>query len=93
LRLSVKEINLIKYQVNCIFGEAIIYLFGSRTDDTKNGGDIDLYIRPKIKDALFQKKVRIKTLLEDILYKPVDIIVAKNSDRLIEKEAVKGIVL
>jgi len=93
LRLSVKEIKLIKYQVHCIFGEAIIYLFGSRTDDTKNGGDIDLYIRPKMKDALFQKKVRIKTLLEDILYKPVDIIVAKNSDRLIEKEALQGIIL
>ena len=42
-------------------------------------------------DKLFRKK--IKTLLEDILYKPVDIVIAKNSNRLIEQEALKGIIL
>jgi len=91
LRLSNKEIELIKNKVQLVFGEALIYLFGSRTDESKKGGDIDLYIIAKIQKDLFRKKIRIKTLLEDVLYKPVDIIVSTDKKRLIEKEARKGI--
>ena len=39
----------------------------------------------------FKKKMKIKTVLEDLLYKPVDIVLAKNKERLIEQEAMKGI--
>ena len=93
MRLSAKEIELIKTNVKMIFGESIVYLFGSRVDDTKRGGDIDLYIVPNTNDNLFKKKIKIKTILEDLLYKPVDIVVAKDKDRLIEKEAMKGIII
>ena len=93
MRLSTKEINIIKNKVKIIFGESLIYLFGSRVDDTKKGGDIDLYIVSKIKDNLFKKKQKLKIILEDVLYKPVDIIVPVNKDRLIEKEAMMGVIL
>ncbi len=93
MRLSIKEINLIKDKVKNIFGETIIYLFGSRVDDTKRGGDIDLYIIPKIKDNLFKKKIKLKTVLEDVLFKPVDIVVSKDKNRSIEIEAIKGIII
>jgi len=93
LRLSIKEIELIKNRVKTIFGEASIYLFGSRIYDTKQGGDIDLYIIPKTNDDLFKKKIRIKTILEDLLFKPVDIVLFKDKNRLIEIEAIKGIQL
>lgn len=93
MRLLKKEIELIKKNVYSIFGNSVIYLFGSRVDDTKKGGDIDLYIIPDKKDNLFQKKIKIKFMLEDTLYKPVDIIVAKDKNKEIEKEALKGMVL
>jgi len=93
LRLSTKEINLIKNKVKTIFGETIIYLFGSRIDDSKTGGDVDLYIIPKTNDNMFKKKIKIKTILEDILFKPVDVIIAKDKNRLIEIEAMKGLKL
>ena len=93
MRLSIKEIDIIKNKVKTIFGDTIIYLFGSRIDDTKKGGDIDLYIIPKINDDLFKKKIKIKTILEDILYKPVDIVLSKDKTRLIEIEAMKGIII
>jgi predicted nucleotidyltransferase len=93
LRLSTNEINLIKNKVTTIFGEAVVYLFGSRLDDMRKGGDIDLYIIPSVKNNLFQKKIKIKTILEDILYKPVDIVLSKDKNRLIELEAIKGVIL
>ena len=93
MRLSNKEVEIIRDKINIVFGKAVVYLFGSRVDDTKHGGDIDLYIVPEVYDNIFQKKMRIKTVLEDLLYKPVDIVLAKNDERLIEQEAMKGIKL
>jgi predicted nucleotidyltransferase len=93
LRLSIKEIDIIKNKVKTIFGETIIYLFGSRVDDDKRGGDIDLYIISKTKNNLFKKKIKLKTVLEDLLFKPVDIVISKDKNRLIEKEAIRGIKL
>ncbi len=93
MRLSEKEIKIIKHKIQSIFGETVIYLFGSRVNDAKQGGDIDLYIVPKHNENLFKKKIKIKTILEDILYKPVDIVIAKDRNRLIEREAIRGVIL
>ena len=93
MRLNNKERNIIKKQVYEIFGDSKIILFGSRIEDKKSGGDIDLFIIPAKKENLFEKKILLKTILQDLLYKPVDIVVAKDKNRLIEKEAHKGIEL
>jgi len=45
MRISSKEIYSIQNTAKQLLGEHIsIWLFGSRTDDAKKGGDIDLYI-------------------------------------------------
>lgn len=45
MRLSDSEIKIIKEVASEVWGDKIVvYLFGSRTDDAKKGGDIDLYI-------------------------------------------------
>jgi len=56
LRISSSESRIIKEKTLEIFGSsASVFLFGSRTDDTKKGGDIDLFIETdEIKD--FVKK-------------------------------------
>jgi len=45
MRLSKSEINIIKSVACEVWGaKTTIYLFGSRTDDSKKGGDIDLFV-------------------------------------------------
>jgi len=90
VRLTNEEIKLIKKLANEIFGDCDIYIFGSRLKD-KQGGDIDIYIIPKDKSNLFKKKIKLASKLENILYKPVDIIVSRNKSRAIEREAIKGV--
>ena len=42
MRLSRKEIEIILNVAQKIYGTSVkVYLFGSRTDDSKKGGDID----------------------------------------------------
>lgn len=47
MRLSNTEVNTIKTAVFELDLHAHIFLFGSRVDDSKRGGDIDLLIESK----------------------------------------------
>lgn len=45
MRLTQHQIEAIKQATEETFGaDANVWLFGSRVDDTKRGGDIDLYV-------------------------------------------------
>ncbi|MDD2723478.1 MAG: nucleotidyltransferase domain-containing protein [Methylovulum sp.] len=44
MRLASNKIDHLKTAIKAIMPTAKIYLFGSRVDDTKKGGDIDLLI-------------------------------------------------
>jgi predicted nucleotidyltransferase len=70
-----------------------VYLFGSRVDDNKKGGDIDLYIIPEHKnnaEQLYHKKIKFLVALQlAIGEQKVDVILAKDKNRPIEKEAIR----
>lgn len=90
MRLTKEEIKLIKQAFFEIFGDGKIYLFGSRVDDTKRGGDIDLYVNPKNRDELRKKKIKFLVKLDEYIgEQKIDVVVAKDENRLIEKEALK----
>ena len=58
MRITEPEINNLKQSVLYFDKNAKLYLFGSRTDDSKKGGDIDIAI---ISDAIgLKEKVKIK---------------------------------
>ncbi len=44
MRLSKEEVSLLKEKLRMLSSTAKLYLFGSRIDDTKKGGDIDLLV-------------------------------------------------
>ena len=56
MRLYKEQIQLLKNKLYSLSKDAKIYLFGSRVDDTKKGGDIDLLI---ISDKLTKKDIRL----------------------------------
>ena len=47
MRLTQKEVILLKEKLTLLSREAKLYLFGSRVDDSKRGGDIDLLVVSK----------------------------------------------
>lgn len=47
MRLTRNEVTLLKEKLASLSKEAKLYLFGSRVDDTKRGGDIDLLVVSK----------------------------------------------
>ncbi len=79
MRLTTEQINIIVNTSRAVAGlDAIIWLYGSRLDDTRHGGDIDLLIEPVHTISLLLR-ARIKMLLEQKLCIPVDVLV-KNPD-------------
>jgi len=90
IRLSKKYIDVIKTKFNEFFKDGEIYLFGSRVDKDKKGGDIDLYFVLKEHDNLFEKKIKfLSRVKRELGEQKIDIIFNQDKNRLIEKEAIR----
>ena len=90
MRLSQNSINIFKEKFTEFFGEGEIYLFGSRVDDTKRGGDIDLYLKVKNHNNLFEKKIQfLSRVKRELGEQKIDIVFNEDENRLIEQEALK----
>jgi len=91
MRLTNDERKAIKKAFKETFKDGRIYLFGSRVDDTKRGGDIDLYLVPNEKfDNEQEKKIDFLIKLDEYIgEQKIDVIIAKDKNRLIEQEALK----
>lgn len=82
MRLTNPQLTIIKQTVAHIFGmNTNVYLFGSRVDDMKKGGDVDLLIETQIKSKLLEK-IRLKNELEAQLQLPVDLVITQHGKPL-----------
>lgn len=82
MRISSSESRIIKEKTLEIFGSsASVFLFGSRTDDAKKGGDIDLFIETdEIKDSVKKKITLITELQFKLGERKIDIVMASKND-------------
>ena len=97
IRLTKFEVNSIHKTFYDLFQTGSIYLFGSRVDTTKKGGDIDLFIdldyHLNIKDSLELKrkfKMKLYALMGE---QKIDILVSTDKKRSIEQEILQTGVL
>ena len=90
MRLSQKYIEVFKRNFHEFFIDGDIFLFGSRTDDSKKGGDIDLYFVLLDHQNLFEKKIKfLSRVKRELGEQKIDIVFNRDKTRLIEKEAIK----
>ena len=91
MRLSNFYKETIKLAGREIFGyDTKIYLFGSRTDNAKRGGDIDLYldVADKNDPSWFEKKIQFLVKLNKTLgEQKIDVVISKDKNRTIEQVA------
>ncbi len=95
MRLTQGELETIKQVFLEVFESGEIYLFGSRLDDSKRGGDIDLFIKTAHKNKILDKKISSLSLLKQkIGDQKIDVVISRDITRTIEQEALhKGIKL
>jgi len=94
MRLTEFEINAIKQCALEIFGGNVqVFLFGSRVDNTKKGGDIDLYIKTEVGNDFSHKIKFLVALEQQIGEQKVDVVFAEDKNRAIEQQAVSTGVL
>ncbi len=80
MRLSKFEIDTIKQGVRTLDPQARVYLFGSRADDNKRGGDIDLLILSERLKPI--DKIKLKALIfKKLDEQKIDIVISKDAKR------------
>ena len=85
MRLTPAQIDAIKSTAQTVLGEGVqVHLFGSRVDDAKRGGDIDLYISGTHLDLQTQIESKLKLLVnlkQRLGDQRIDIVFAPSGDQ------------
>lgn len=83
MRLHPIMAEIIAEKTKEYFGDtASVYLFGSRVDDNKMGGDIDLYIETDLKQAMEAKCKFLREILEIFGDRKIDVITHKRHTQI-----------
>jgi uncharacterized protein len=100
MRLNRRDIQAIKQVATTIFGEsATVRLFGSRTDDQKKGGDIDLLIQcnqPVSRMDLYQLKIQFLVQLKKAIGdQKIDVLIdnGQQNSPIVHDAYMKGILI
>ena len=88
MRLTPAQIATIKSTAQAVLGTgAQVHLFGSRVDEAKRGGDIDLYISGTHLDLQTQIEAKLKLLVnlkQRLGDQRIDIVFAPSGDQALQ---------
>lgn len=74
MRINPEQLELSVKVIRKYFADATVWLFGSRVDDTRKGGDFDFYIETALTDIALPM-ARARGELSDSLDMKVDLLV------------------
>ena len=80
VRLSEKEIRIIKETIKKYDPNANIIIFGSRADLTKKGGDIDILVISNKIDYKMRRKISVELFLK-LGERKIDLIITDNPQK------------
>ena len=80
VRLSEEEVEIIKNTIKKYDPDAEVIIFGSRTDLSKRGGDIDILVVSKKIDDRIRRKIRVDLLLK-LGDRKIDLIITDNPEK------------
>ena len=94
MRITENEKNVIIVAVKDIDPDARLWLFGSRADDSKKGGDIDIGILSSKVDVMEEIYIR-QNICDRLGEQKIDLVVSKDGQQAFFKHIVvtKGIIL
>jgi predicted nucleotidyltransferase len=78
MRLEKREKEGIRFAISDL--DVDVYLFGSRLDNSKRGGDIDLLVVPRSKANRLKLAIEIQKRFFKICEQTLDVIVYKKDD-------------
>ena len=88
MRLNKKDIQSIVRVAKEIYGEGVeVYLFGSRTDNEKRGGDSDLLVRTTSEKKGVLARIRMIARLKQLLGDQKIDVIGDHEESLVAKEA------
>ena len=88
MRLSPRYANFFRAEVTALRANAAVYLFGSRTDDTRRGGDVDILVL-SAPQLTWEETARIRRRFwEQFGFQKVDLVCFRPEDRNAFKELV-----
>ena len=93
MRITDHEKSVIVEAVKSVDPDARVWLFGSRTDDSKKGGDIDIGVLSTKVDVMEEIAIRQK-ICDKIGEQKIDLVVSKDGEQAFFQFAVtEGILL
>lgn len=94
MRLQQKEIQAIVSVAKEIYGNGVrVYLFGSRLNDEKRGGDIDLLVRTDSEKRGVLARIRMIANLKKCLGEQKIDVIGDHEDNLIVRNALENGIL
>lgn len=94
MRLSKREIEAILQVAEDIYGADVkVYLFGSRVDDSRRGGDIDLLVRTTSAKKGILDRVRMASRIKSLIGDQKIDIIGDYEDNQVVREALKNGIL
>lgn len=95
MRLQTKEVEIIRKVAKEIYGDGVkVYLFGSRLDDAKRGGDIDLLVcTPTGKRGILERIRMIARLKQYLGEQKIDVVGDYEESPVVYEALKKGIQL